>query len=451
MADRLDVAERIAEGGPAAEHTQRYVRAAATLGYEHPDLTARALQIREWYDSEEGLNLLALDGDCAQLRAAGVAATEALRIQRCQIAELTAAWTGPGANSAVDFLQRHCDAAAMVATELRAAAQRCESLRDNLWYLLDVKVATAVAIDDRTAAQRSAWLAAADAVTTGAGDRQAAQEVIEREVMPFVDNDIRDDWVNAMRSTRAGVAAAYDMVIDRMAAAPAVQFDVPAEFVPGRAPFQAVPAGAPPAPAAAAPGVMRAAAAPMDAAPAPPASAPNATAAPAMPLPDLGTALGEAMGVPGGAGSTGAAVPGGLGGLSGLADRIIDAMGSLFDSAGDPSRPDGADDPFAGEGDEGDERGKHGKGDKDGDDAFKTEPSKGTGDDKPNEVPKYKPDLAAPVPPPEGPPTGPKPAGASPPAEVPAPGAVPPPVPVPDNAGSTPCQTAPDQLPQAGG
>ena len=52
---------------------------------------------------------------------------------------------------------------------MRAAAQRCESLRDNLWYLLDSKVATAIAIDDRTQAQRPAWLAAAAAVTSGCG------------------------------------------------------------------------------------------------------------------------------------------------------------------------------------------------------------------------------------------------------------------------------------------
>ena len=71
--------------------------------------------------------------------------------------------------SAVRFLQRHCDAASAVATEIRAAAQRCESLRDNLWHLVDVKVATAIAIDERTLAKRPAWLAAAAAVTTERG------------------------------------------------------------------------------------------------------------------------------------------------------------------------------------------------------------------------------------------------------------------------------------------
>ena len=110
MADRLDVAERLAEGRPAVEHTQSYVRACQMRGYEHPDLTSHPSQIRDWYDSEDGLDLRALDGDCAELRAAAAAVTEALRIQRAQVADLAAAWTGPGADSAVGFLQRHCDA-----------------------------------------------------------------------------------------------------------------------------------------------------------------------------------------------------------------------------------------------------------------------------------------------------------------------------------------------------
>ena len=52
MADRLDVAERLAEGRPAVEHTQSYVQACHVLGYEHPDLTAHPSQIRDWYDSD---------------------------------------------------------------------------------------------------------------------------------------------------------------------------------------------------------------------------------------------------------------------------------------------------------------------------------------------------------------------------------------------------------------
>ena len=233
MADRLDVAERLAEGSTAVEHTQAYVRACHTLGYAHPELTSRPSQIRDEFDSEDGLDLRALDRDCAELRAAGDAIAEALRIQRGQAAELAAAWTGPAGEAADRFLQRHCDAANMVATEVRAAAQRCESLRDNLWYLLDQKVATAIAIDDRTQPQRTAWLSAAAVVTSGSGERSTAEQIVGQQITPYVDNDIRNDWLEAMRSSLAGFTASYDMVIDRMAAAPAIYFDSPGDLGPG--------------------------------------------------------------------------------------------------------------------------------------------------------------------------------------------------------------------------
>src|ERR1700739_4019363 len=204
-------------------------------------MTSHPSQIRDWYNSEDGLDLRALDRDCAELRAAGAAVMEALRIQRAQGAELAAAWTGPGGDSAVGFLQRHCDAAYALATEVRAAAQRCESLRDNLWYLVDSKVTTAIAIDDRTQSQRQTWLDAAAAVTTGVGDRPTAEEVVRQQINPYVDNEIRDDWLTTMRSTEAGVATSYDMVIRRIAAVSAACFESPGDLGPG---YRPGPAGA---------------------------------------------------------------------------------------------------------------------------------------------------------------------------------------------------------------
>ncbi|MDS0337712.1 hypothetical protein NDO39_26100, partial [Mycobacterium intracellulare] len=103
MADRLDVDARLAEGRVAVEHTQTYVHASHALGYQHPDLTAHPAQIREWYASEDGLDLRALDRDCAELRAAGVVAAEALRMQRAQVAELAAASQGAGGDAAVQL------------------------------------------------------------------------------------------------------------------------------------------------------------------------------------------------------------------------------------------------------------------------------------------------------------------------------------------------------------
>ncbi|KAN97682.1 alanine and proline rich protein [Mycobacterium tuberculosis variant bovis B2 7505] len=220
VADRLNVAERLAEGRPAAEHTQSYVRACHLVGYQHPDLTAYPAQIHDWYGSEDGLDLHALDADCAQLRAAASVLMEALRMERSQVAVLAAAWTGSGADAAVHFVQRHCETGNSVVTEVRAAAQRCESLRDNLWQLVDSKVATAIAIDERALAQRPAWLAAAEALTTEGADRPTAVEVVRQQIQPYVDDDVRNDWLTTMRSTTAGVAASYDAVTDQLASAP---------------------------------------------------------------------------------------------------------------------------------------------------------------------------------------------------------------------------------------
>ncbi len=214
------------------EHTQTYVRACQLLGYQHPDLTAHGSQVREWYEAEAGLDLRVLDDDCAELRAAVNAIEEAAWLQRSQITELAAAWTGPGADSATRFLQRNCDAAAQLAAHVRAAADRCAALRDNLWHLVDGKAATAVAIDDRRLGERPAWLAAAHAVTTGVGDRSAAEELVRQQVTPYVDNDIRTDWLTAMRSTTTSVAASYDVSIQALASAPEACFEVPGELGP---------------------------------------------------------------------------------------------------------------------------------------------------------------------------------------------------------------------------
>jgi hypothetical protein len=336
VADRLDVAERLAEGRSAVEHTESYVRACHALGYQHPELTAHPAQIRDWYESEEGLDLRALDRDCAELRAAGAAVMEALGMQRAQLAGLAEAWMGPGGDSAVRFLERHCDAASAVATELRAAAQRCESLRDNLWYLVDSKAATAIAIDEGTRAQRPAWLAAAATVTAGVGDRAAAETVVRQEITPYVDNEIRDDWLTTMRSTVEGVDTSYAMVIDRMAAAPAACFEMPGDFGPGYRPRPA----SPPAAAVVAPPAFPGPAADRIPAPTLSAAAPApASSIPAPPLPDLGTASAMPSGD----------VGGGPGGLGALASRIVDAVGSLLGPATDSEGTDDAfddDDPF---------------------------------------------------------------------------------------------------------
>lgn len=471
MADRLDVAARLAEGRAAVEHTQTYVQACRALGYQNADLTTHPAQIREWYAGQDGLDLRALDRDCAELRAAGVVVAEALRIQRAQVAELAAAWTGPGGDAAVELLQRHCDTADAVATELRAAAQRCESLRDNLWYLVDSEVATAIAVDDRTRMARPAWLAATAAVM--AGDRDGAADVVHQQVMPYVDNDIRNDWVAAMRSTSDGVETSYAMVIDKMTAVPTARFELPGDLGTGVAPALPAPGVAPvqPSPAVAAAPVPPVAAAPVPAT----APAPTLTAAAAPPM-DWGTALGDPVGMPAaglggmpigdlgsglGAGDLGEGLGGGLGGgggggLLGLASRIVDVVGGLIGSAGDGL---GGTDPL----DNGNALGEnpfHADDTDDPDDADEADDAKDTDDEAadgaadPAETGQPLPvDQPDPSQPSESvqPIAAPPPAGAAAPGEPPAPVAAPAaePAPAPD-PGSTPCEIAADQLPQAG-
>ncbi len=352
-------------------------------------------------------------------------------MQRAQLAELAAAWIGPGGDSAVRFLERHCDAASAVATEVRAAAQRCESLRDNLWYLLDSKVATAIAIDEGTRAQRPAWLAAAAAITTGAGDRTSAEEVVREQITPYVDNEIRDDWLTTMRSTVEGVDTSYAMVIDRMAAAPAAGFEVPGDLGPGYGPLPpSVATPTAPVVAAAVPGP------PADPVPAPAltTAAPAAPAAiPATALPDLGTASAMPGGDLGGLGGMGS------GGLGGLASRIVDAMGSLLGSAADQAGTDDAlddnEDPFQDDSaDKPDEPAEA----KDVDEKRDSEAAMPAEEVRPVDAPP--PVDAAPADGPPAPVDAPAPV-----AESPPPGPAPPP-----KEGSTPCEIAADQLPQAG-
>lgn len=424
MAERLDVAGRLVEGLPAVEHMQSYLAACQQTGYRHPELAGDPALIRDWYASEEGLDLHALDTDCAALRAAGSVVAEALGLQRDQLSVLTRAWTGPGAEAAVAFLRRHCDLADGVVAEVRAAAQRCESLRDNLWHLVDAKVATTTTIDDRSLVQRPAWLAAAAAVTTDT----AARDVVDQQIKPFVDNDIRHDFQTAMLSTRRGVAAAYGMVVDRFAAAPRAYFEIPGDFGQLERPSVPVAAHVVPAPAPA-PAVTPAPASVPASANAPqPASAPVLTAT----QPNSGTGW---AGDPGGAGAIGSGGgSGGLGGLGDLAGRIVAGMADLLASAAGESaedRPDDEDD---------DDPGLLGKPDA----SKQFEPPQLRGEDPEASAPIGAAGTATNVPATATLP-------AVPPAtEPPASAPVADPSPKPKPGSSTPCEIAANELPQAG-
>ena len=135
----------------------------------------------------------------------------ALVRQDVQLASMSAAWQGAGAEASREFLRRHGEASADVGdcgadggriagcvAGWVVAQRRRESRRDD---------------GDRGPRRTAGLVAAAQTVTTGAGDRAAASELVDQEVKPFVDNEIRSEWLTAMRSAMAAVADAYDAAV----------------------------------------------------------------------------------------------------------------------------------------------------------------------------------------------------------------------------------------------
>ena len=336
MAAELDVADRLAEARQAVDNTQSYVWACHLVDYQNPDLTLHSAQVRDWYSSEYGMDLRVLDADCSALQAVAAAADDALRRQREQVTSLAAAWQGDGAASAQDFLRRHADTAENATTAVRTAADAVAGLRDALWAIVDKKVATLSAIDDRRQGERPAWLAAAQTVISGAGDRAAASELLDRQVKPFVDNDIRVDWLTAVRTAIASIGSSYDAATAGLTSAPPVQFDVPGDLGPESAPSPRVDdeaAADDPAP------TTRAAAAPSPAPP--PPSSPAYPVMPAMAPTQMPAAMPAGLG---GSPATAAPAPTAAPtGLDGLGQRFADALGNLgglVPSPGDTALPD---------------------------------------------------------------------------------------------------------------
>jgi hypothetical protein len=444
LTDRFDVGTRLAEGRPAVERTQTYVQACHALGYQHPDLTAHGAQVHDWYEAEAGLDLRVLDHDTARLRAALNTIDEALWRQRTQVTEIAAAWTGFGADAATQFLQRHCDTAAEVAARVHTAAEGYAVLRDNLWRLVDRKVATAVDIDDRSAGERSAWLAAAHTVSAAAGERSAAEELVRQRIIPYVDNDIRDDWLTAMRSTAASVEASYDQAIDALSPVRDVRFEIPGELGPRRQPVFDEPLAPTPATvsgmpttAGVVPTLPAAVSAPASPSPAPPPQPPTTPA-------DLAAPLGDTAGLSTGAGNLGSL--GGLAGsIGGVVGKIVDGIGGLLGSLADGfSDPSGSGDPLLDDPLDVDDP----QDDDDDDDDIPDKAADAESAD--NETT----DEDATAAPPENPPAASDSAAepvaqpVTPPPDAPPPEEAPPSGPVPD--GSTPCEIAADELPQAG-
>lgn len=326
----FDVAGRLAEGRFVVDHFAQYLRACEALGYHHARPPGA---VDDVYGSEEGLDLRALDTDHAALESAVRVVRAAAQIQDEQQAGLAAAWRGSGGQAAAEFLRRHGEASARATAALATAADAVAGLRDDVWRIVDGKVSSGQEVDARTDAVRGEWLAAAQTVRSGVGDRAAASELVDQHVKPFVDSDIQAEWVAALEAAREAVAQCFDAAIRTVGAEPAAAFEMP----DGSGATWAAPAGyaagaaSPvPVPAPGAPPPALGAAAPWTAPQSWPAAAPGSDPAAAAPAsgaaPSLGS-LGGGGGVPG--------IGSGLSGLSTLGQQIGDLLGGLLPSAGD--------------------------------------------------------------------------------------------------------------------
>ena len=360
MVETFDATSRLAEGRSAIDAVQDYVWACHLLGFQDPDLTLHASQVRDWYGSEDGIDLRALDADCEALRAAAAAAEGVLTRQNVQLASVSVAWQGAGAQASHDFLRRHSETSAAVVTAVRAAAESLVSLRDRLWHSIDRKAAATVETGDRGA--RPDWRAAAQTVTTGAGDRAAASELVDQEVKPFVDNEIRSEWLTAMRSAMAAVVEAYDAATAELTSETAIPFDVPGDFGPSWSPtpddgVATAPAGVSSAAGTVGAGTVGAgpvgpapgAAVPAGASPtwsAPPAAAQFSAPPPPQPLPPP---VNPAAMAPPAMPSMGGGMPDVGSGLSGFGGQLGDLLGGLMgtsqDALSDLPEPDASDEP----------------------------------------------------------------------------------------------------------
>lgn len=354
-AENYDVAARLAQGRSAVDTVQQYVSACHQLGYHHQDLTLHPAQVRDWYSTEDGMDLGALQRGCLSLEAAVRVSQDALSVQDRQVAQMSAVWQGVGGETARDFLRRHGDASAAVAAAVRTASEALVALREDLWRAVSTKVDTVVAIEARAAGSRAEWLTAATAVTTGVGDLSGASELVDGAVEPFVDNSIRGDWLAAMQAAVASVNAAYERAVREIQAEQPPTFDIPGDLGPVWSPPASVcddeprceaPAGREVslAPAATAPsGWSGGTAAPVAAAapPPPPATfappaafapppAPAALAAPVEPP----VAPPPAAAPPLPLGGMGSAIPDMGGGLSGLGQQFADTLSGLLGGAG---------------------------------------------------------------------------------------------------------------------
>lgn len=205
-----DVAARLHDGWAALDALQSCVDACGLAGF----------RLRDVYASEDGLDLRALDADATALRAAAARADEAADLVRAQGDRLTALWRGPAGQRAAQLVAGHTVAAGRLVSALRAAADSYGALGDELWGIVDGRVARTL---DVAAGVRPGW--AAD----------------ERDA--FVHNIILGEWTADMRRADDDVRAVYRRAVAALDAGGPIGFEVPGRLSAAPSP---VPPSVPP-------------------------------------------------------------------------------------------------------------------------------------------------------------------------------------------------------------
>jgi len=444
MAGAPDTAARLTEGLAAVDDLQIYVSACGRRGYNHPDLTARPDQVRRWYGAHDGMDARLLDADAATLRETARDGAAAVDTLRGAISDASAAWTGAGGTAGLDFLRRHCHNLDLLMQNLHTATGVYDTLRDELWAIIDRHVTGTAAIDART--QPTSWRAASHAVLGGAAVPEEMAAIVDDQITPFVDGVVATEWLGLMRRSADDVTTAYRRAIEAISACPAVHFELPGALDFGRQPAVTArpapgypPPRAQPLPPVAAPSAALPVSAPPAAAPALP-TVPAAVADPGMgalgsmpgmpPIPS-GPTLPSFDGTGGSSGLGGSGHPGGLPDAPDLPEPDLPELG------GEPDEPD-LDEPAPE--DEPGELTESDEPDPDPDPDPEPEP-----DPDPDPEPDSEDEADSEEPHPDGP----EPAPAEFPPAPPPPDCAPPEVAAPAPSGS-PCEIAADELPQAG-
>ena len=136
LTDGRNVRCRVAtdRGTPRCRQRRRLVWACHLLGYQKPDLTLHPAQVRDWYASEDGLDLRALDADRAALTAAAAATESARQLQERPARRAGWCLAGPWRRRLTRIPAAARRRIGRRGHAVRTAVDALTALRDNLWH-----------------------------------------------------------------------------------------------------------------------------------------------------------------------------------------------------------------------------------------------------------------------------------------------------------------------------